>query len=146
MSIPGGRRLATRFDTIPDVPVTKFSLSLVSGENGPVGTVTSLCSAKARRATAALGFRGQNGRLVQVNQQALDRPNLDKYAEELGLNMAKFKAALDSGKFKDRVDREAKEGNAVGATGTPTFFINGKKLVGAQPVDAFKAAIDAELK
>ena len=81
-----------------------------------------------------------------ANQQALDRPNLDKYAEELGLNMAKFKAALDSGKFKDRVDREAKEGAAVGATGTPTFFINGHILVGAQPVDAFKTAIDAELK
>ena len=81
-----------------------------------------------------------------ANQQALDRPNLEKYAEELGLNMAKFKAALDSGKFKERVDREAKEGNAVGATGTPTFFINGHILVGAQPVDAFKTAIDAELK
>jgi protein-disulfide isomerase len=81
-----------------------------------------------------------------ANQQALDRPNLEKYAEELGLNMSKFKAALDSGKFKDRVDREAKEGNAVGATGTPTFFINGHILVGAQPVDAFKTAIDAELK
>jgi protein-disulfide isomerase len=81
-----------------------------------------------------------------ANQQALDRPNLEKYAEELGLNMAKFKAALDTGKFKDRVDREAKEGNAVGATGTPTFFINGHILVGAQPVDAFKSAIDAELK
>jgi protein-disulfide isomerase len=81
-----------------------------------------------------------------ANQQALDRPSLEKYAEELGLNMAKFKAALDSGKFKERVDREAKEGNAVGATGTPTFFINGHILVGAQPVDAFKTAIDAELK
>jgi protein-disulfide isomerase len=81
-----------------------------------------------------------------ANQQSLDRPSLEKYAEELGLNMGKFKAALDSGKFKDRVDREAKEGNAVGATGTPTFFINGKKLVGAQPFDQFKTAIDAELK
>jgi protein-disulfide isomerase len=81
-----------------------------------------------------------------ANQQALDRPNLEKYAEELGLNMGKFRSALDSGKFKDRVDREAKEGNAVGATGTPTFFVNGHILVGAQPVDAFKTAIDAELK
>jgi protein-disulfide isomerase len=81
-----------------------------------------------------------------ANQQNLDRPALEKYAEELGLNMSKFKAALDSGKFKDRVDREAKEGNAVGATGTPTFFINGHILVGAQPFDAFKTAIDAELK
>jgi protein-disulfide isomerase len=81
-----------------------------------------------------------------ANQQALDRPSLEKYAEELGLNMAKFKAALDSGKYKDRVDRETKEGGSFGVTGTPTFFVNGKKLVGAQPFDAFKTAIDAELK
>jgi protein-disulfide isomerase len=81
-----------------------------------------------------------------ANQQALARPDLEKYAEELGLNMGKFKAALDSGKFKDKVDDDAKQGAAVGATGTPTFFINGTRLVGAQPVDKFKAAIDAELK
>ncbi len=81
-----------------------------------------------------------------ANQQALDRPALEKYASDLGLDMAKFRAALDSGKFKDKVDAEAKEGAAVGATGTPTFFINGNKLVGAQPIDAFKAAIDKELK
>ncbi len=81
-----------------------------------------------------------------ANQQALDRPSLEKYAQEMGLDMGKFKKALDSGKFKDKVDAEAKEGAAVGATGTPTFFINGTKLVGAQPTDAFKAAIDKELK
>jgi protein-disulfide isomerase len=81
-----------------------------------------------------------------ANQQALDRPSLEAYAQELGLNMSKFRAALDSGKFKDRVDREAKEGNGFGVTGTPTFFINGKKLVGAQPVEAFKTAVDAELR
>ena len=81
-----------------------------------------------------------------ANQQALDRPNLDKYAQELGLNMAKFTAALDSGKFKDKVDQDAKEGASVGATGTPTFFINGNRLVGAQPADKFKELIDAELK
>jgi protein-disulfide isomerase len=80
------------------------------------------------------------------NQQALDRPSLEKYAQDLGLNMARFKTALDSGKFKDKVDQDAKEGAAVGATGTPTFFINGNRLVGAQPADKFKAVIDAELK
>jgi protein-disulfide isomerase len=80
------------------------------------------------------------------NQQQLDRPSLEKYAQDLGLDMGKFKKALDSGKFKDKVDAEAKEGGAVGATGTPTFFINGSKLVGAQPFDAFKTAIDKELQ
>jgi len=79
------------------------------------------------------------------NQRALDRPALEKYAEELGLNMGRFKAALDSGKYKDKVDEELKEGNKIGANGTPAFFINGRSLSGAQPFDAFKAKIDAAL-
>ena len=107
---------------------------------------------KAHLAAEAALAANEQGKFWQMhdklfaNQQALDRPSLEKYAQELGLNMAKFKAALDSGKFKDKVDAEAKEGAAVGATGTPTFFINGTQLVGAQPFDAFKTVIDKELK
>jgi len=81
-----------------------------------------------------------------ANQQALNRTDLEKYAEELGLNMAKFKAALDSGKWKEQVADDVKLGASIGATGTPTFFINGKILVGAQPFDKFKELIDQELK
>lgn len=81
-----------------------------------------------------------------ANQQALDRPSLEKYAEEIGLNMAKFKAALDSGKYKQQVADDSKLGGSVGATGTPTFFVNGHILVGAQPFDKFKEMIDQELK
>jgi protein-disulfide isomerase len=81
-----------------------------------------------------------------ANQQALDRPSLEKYAQEIGLNVAKFKAALDSGKFKKQVEDDSKLGASVGATGTPTFFVNGKILVGAQPFDKFKEMIDPELK
>jgi protein-disulfide isomerase len=81
-----------------------------------------------------------------ANQQALDRPSLEKYAQEIGLNVGKFKAALDSGKFKKQVEDEAKFGNSIGATGTPTFYVNGKVLVGAQPFEKFKEMIDQELK
>jgi protein-disulfide isomerase len=107
---------------------------------------------KAHLAAEAALAANEQGKFWQyhdklfANQQALDRPSLEKYAEELGLNMTKFKSALDSGRFKDKVDSDAKEGAAVGATGTPTFFINGTKLVGAQPADAFKTLIDKELK
>jgi protein-disulfide isomerase len=80
-----------------------------------------------------------------ANQQALDRPSLEKYAGEIGLDMGKFRAALDSGKFKERIAKDQAEGQKVGANGTPTFFINGYRLVGAQPVDAFKKLIDQEL-
>jgi protein-disulfide isomerase len=81
-----------------------------------------------------------------ANQRALDRASLERYAQELGLNMAKFKAALDSNKFEAQVTADSQEGMRLGANGTPTFFINGRQLVGAVPFDSFKAIIDDELK
>jgi protein-disulfide isomerase len=81
-----------------------------------------------------------------ANQQQLDRPSLEKYAQELGLNMTKFKLAMDSGKFRKQVEDDAKQGAAVGASGTPTFFVNGKSIVGAQPFSAFQPLIDEALK
>jgi len=80
-----------------------------------------------------------------ANQQALDRASLENYATELKLNMTKFKAALDSGKFRARVESDMSAGSAAGANGTPTFFINGRQLVGAQPFPSFKAVIDDEI-
>ena len=79
------------------------------------------------------------------NQQTMDRAHYEQWAQEIGLNMQRFKDDLDSGKFKDRIKADSDEGTKVGANGTPTFFINGWKLVGAQPVDAFKKLIDQEL-
>jgi len=80
-----------------------------------------------------------------ANQAALDRPSLDKYAQEIGLNMAKYKAAMDQHVYKTQIDTDSKRGNESGANGTPAFFINGQFLSGAQPFDAFKAVIDKEL-
>ena len=91
---------------------------------------------KAHLAAEAALAANEQGKFWQIhdklfaNQQALDRASLEKYASELGLDLAKFKAALDSGKYKDKVDAEAREGAAVGATGTPTFFVNGTRIVG----------------
>ncbi|HYO71947.1 MAG TPA: thioredoxin domain-containing protein, partial [Archangium sp.] len=78
------------------------------------------------------------------NQKALDRANLEKYAQELGLNVGQFKAALDSGKFRAKVEADAAAGSAVGANGTPTFFVNGREFVGAQPFESFKRIIEDE--
>jgi protein-disulfide isomerase len=83
---------------------------------------------------------------IFANQKAIKRPDLEKYATELGLDMAKFKAALDTGKFKPVVDAQMKQGQAIGVPGTPTFFINGKSFNQALTVDGFSAAIDAALK
>jgi protein-disulfide isomerase len=80
-----------------------------------------------------------------ANQKALDRASLDKYAQELKLDMGKFKAAMDSGKFRKMIEEDSAAGSAVGANGTPTFFINGRQFVGAQPFENFKQAIDEEI-
>jgi protein-disulfide isomerase len=83
-----------------------------------------------------------------ANQRALSRADLEKYASELGgINMAKFKAALDNKTHEARVKADQDAVDKAGARiGTPSFFINGKLLQGAQPYDRFKAAIDEALK
>ncbi len=89
-------------------------------------------------------FWAYNEKLFQ-NQGALTSDNLKSYASELGLDTAKFDACLDSGKYASEVDKDTSDGRSYGVTGTPTFFINGKKLVGAQPYATFQTEIDAAL-
>ncbi|HSN84234.1 MAG TPA: thioredoxin domain-containing protein [Polyangiales bacterium] len=86
--------------------------------------------------------------LLFQNQRALGRENLEKYAQQIGgIDMKAFKAALDSGKHKATVDADMAAVSKAGARiGTPSFFINGKLLQGAQPYPAFKAAVDDALK
>lgn len=79
-------------------------------------------------------------------QRDLNRAAYDRYAQELGLDMKKFAAALDTGKFRDFVEADNRAAGSVGASGTPAFFINGKLISGAQPFDNFKRVIDEELK
>jgi hypothetical protein len=66
---PRTNQLTTRFDGIPDVAIKKFTLRLLAGANDPLGTTTNLCSTKARRAVTRIGFRGQNGKVVNVRQR-----------------------------------------------------------------------------
>jgi len=76
---------------------------------------------------------------------ALDRASLEKAALEVGLSADGVKAALDDGRHLARIRRDQTLMGSLGAGGTPTFFVNGRKLVGAQPFEAFKALIDEEL-
>ena len=81
-----------------------------------------------------------------ANQQKLERADLDGYAKEIGLDMGKFKADMDGHKYKDQIDADSKAGTAAGASGTPTLFVNGRQIVGAQPFSAFQPLIDEEIK
>ena len=71
--------------------------------------------------------------------------NLSKIAGQLGMNTTNFKSCLSSNKYDKNVKDDLAAGQAAGVTGTPTVFINGIAIVGAQPYIAFKAAIDQQL-
>jgi protein-disulfide isomerase len=84
------------------------------------------------------------------SQPKLADADLQAIATKIGVDWAKAKDAIDSHKYKAEIDKDTAEGGSVGVTGTPGFFISpagkpGKLLVGAQPADAFYAAIDAAL-
>ena len=83
---------------------------------------------------------------IFANQQKMNRDEYVKYAKELKLDVAKFTQALDGAKFKPQIDADGAEAKALGVSGTPAFFVNGKFLSGAKPFEEFAVAINAELK
>ena len=95
------------------------------------------------------GFWKMHDKLFEAqgsSEDAIKRPGLEKIAQEIGLNMDKFKAALDSNAHKAKLDADSKIGNDAGINGTPAFVINGYYLSGAQPTAAFKKLINRALK
>lgn len=74
----------------------------------------------------------------------LSRPTLVEHARDLDLDIVRFKRDLDSTVLIAQLDREVGEAEALGITGMPTFFINGRVVSGAQPYENFKALIERE--
>ena len=81
----------------------------------------------------------------QGDGTGLDTASLKAYALEIGLDTAAFDSCLDSGAKAALAQQDFADGSAAGVSGTPSFFVNGRLIVGAQPFSAFQAAIDAEL-
>ncbi|WP_224248316.1 DsbA family protein [Hyalangium gracile] len=108
--------------------------------------------ANAKLAAAASMAAHEQGKFWEMhdklfaNQTALDRASLERYAQELNLDVGKFKAALDSNKYDEQIAKDSEQGTQVGASGTPTFFVNGRQIVGAKPIEVFRRVIDEELK
>ena len=80
-----------------------------------------------------------------ASQSELAVPQLKQHAKGLGLDAAKFDKCLDSGEKTKVVEESKKAGDELGVNGTPHFFINGRSLSGAQPIEEFKKLIDSEL-
>jgi protein-disulfide isomerase len=68
-----------------------------------------------------------------------------QYATDLGLDVAAFNTCVSERRYQTEVDDDASVGLNLGLTGTPSFFINGLKVIGAQPYEVFKQIIDKEL-
>ncbi|OIP58281.1 MAG: disulfide bond formation protein DsbA [Candidatus Levybacteria bacterium CG_4_10_14_0_2_um_filter_36_16] len=91
-------------------------------------------------------FNEQDKISVQNQTQDQIKEQLKTWGQELGLNTSQFDSCLDSEKYKNNVTTDTADGKTAGTSGTPTFYINGTQLVGAQPFSAFKTAIDKELQ
>jgi protein-disulfide isomerase len=76
----------------------------------------------------------------------LTRDDLESYAKAVGLDMVKFRAALDTRKFHDAVIAETAAAEAFGVDGTPTLFINGQPITGARDEAMMDRIIDAHLQ
>ncbi|MFN8450798.1 MAG: DsbA family protein [Anaerolineae bacterium] len=82
---------------------------------------------------------------LYADPSELTRDKFLEYAQALDLNMDQFTTCYDNSEHQDVVVKDYTDAQALGVSGTPTFFINGKVFVGAQPYESFAAVIDAEL-
>ena len=107
--------------------------------------------ANARKAAEAAEAAREQGKYWEYaatlfrNQSALGVDKLRQYASEVGLDRARFDASLDSGKFAEKVQRDVIDGRRLGVSGTPTLYINGKRI-SDNSYASLKSAIEAALK
>lgn len=106
---------------------------------------------RALPAAVAAHCAGEQGKYWEMNatllanQQALEDEQLRGYAKKAGVKMDDFDKCVDSGKWEPLITASAAEGQKVGVSATPTFYINGTLVSGAQSFDRFKTVIDREL-
>lgn len=89
-------------------------------------------------------FWPMHDRLYQQSRQ-INRMNVLNWAKDLGLDMPKFVAALDSAPIKAQVERDIAEGDRIGVQGTPSVFVNGKKYQGPLDPEKFLPILTQEL-
>ncbi len=107
--------------------------------------------AHAMQAASAARCAGGQGKFWEyhdalfADQPKLGPGDLKATAKKLGLDAAKFNACFDKGQYDEAIRKDLDEGHKLNVNGTPTFFIDGRELVGAQPPESFESIIDQEL-
>lgn len=113
----------------------------------------------ARPYALATRCAGEQGKAIEMHNKVFDEQEkqgqgtiayvgdstIKQWAKDIGLDSTKFNSCFDSKKYTSQIDADFQEGVSYGVSGTPTFFINGQQLVGAQPFANFKQLIDAAL-
>ena len=105
----------------------------------------------ARKAHEAARCANEQGKFWQyhdvlyANAPKADAADLKSYAREVGLDVPAFEKCVANGEFRDVVQKDVEEGTRLGVNGTPAFFINGRLLSGAEPIERFAAIIDDEI-
>ena len=102
----------------------------------------------AHEAARCAGVAGQYWAYHDVlfaSQPAFERDQLIQYAADVGVDRDAFVRCLDERPFAGAIEADIEQARALGVSGTPTFLINGYTLVGAQPVERFRTAIEDAL-
>lgn len=102
-------------------------------------------AAEAAQCAHAQGKFWEYHDALYADQSKLTVADLESTAGRLGLKADEFKTCLESGKFTAEVNKDVADATKAGVNSTPSFFINGIPLVGAQGFDAFAQVIDQEL-
>lgn len=107
----------------------------------------SINAALAARAAQAQGAFWEYHDLVYENQSSgnsggYNEESLVALAEEAGLDVDRFREDLEGARYEGVVQADFREGQDLGVSGTPAFFINGEVIVGLQPLETFERAIE----
>ncbi|KYF54452.1 hypothetical protein BE04_14650 [Sorangium cellulosum] len=103
-------------------------------------------AARASLAAHAQGkFWEYQAALFDKAQGALDKAGLEERAADLGLDVARFARDMQSPALEAQVAADFEEGDRLAIEGTPTLFVNGRRVMGAQPIGVLRAAIDRAL-
>ena len=106
----------------------------------------ALPAAIAARCAGVQGRFWEYHDLLFVAQPAFARADLIGYARRLGLDAGAFTECFDSGRFRDAVLADQREGREAGVRGTPTVFINQRQVEGALPLEDLRAAVQRALR
>lgn len=138
-------------------PIVKKIVSDYSGKLNFVFRNFSFLGPESEWAAGAAECAGEQGKFWDYhnflyehqageNKGTFSKDNLKSFGKTLSLDTSKFNLCLDNDKYTEKVISDTNDGKTAGVNSTPTFFLNGEKIVGIPSFDDLKSKIDALIK